>query len=249
MSLLSNLATTQNDDIKSEQDSVGGGGPKDSGLYPGTVDIAYLEKKQSGALFLNTVIKFDDGHEHREGLCIASGDAKGNKSYYENANGERHFLPGFNHASAISLLTIGKELAELDTEKKTIKIYNFDAGKEVPTEVDMVTDLVGQRVIVGLQKQIVDKRQKNDQTGKYEATGETREVNEIDKIFRERDKMTTAEIRAGKEEPEFYDTWDKKWTGKVRNKASAANDANGASQGAPAAAAGGTKKPATSLFS
>jgi len=248
MSLLSNLATTQNDDIKSEQDSVGGG-PKDSGLYPGTVDIAYLEKKQSGALFLNTVIKFDDGHEHREGLCIASGDAKGNKSYYENANGERHFLPGFNHASAISLLTIGKELAELDTEKKTIKIYNVDAGKEVPTEVDMVTDLVGQRVIVGLQKQIVDKRKKNDQTGKYEATGETREVNEIDKIFRERDKMTTAEIRAGKEEPEFYDTWDKKWTGKVRNKASAANDANGASQGAPAAAAGGTKKPATSLFS
>jgi len=104
--------------------------------------------------------------------------------------------------------------------------------------VDMVTDLVGQRVIVGIQKQIVDKNQKADD-GSYQPTGETREVNEIDKVFRERDRMTTAEVRAQAEEPAFYDTWDKKWTGKVRNKASAANDANGASQGAPKAAAGG----------
>lgn len=250
MSLLSNLETTQSNDIKAEKDSVGGNfGAKESGLYPSTVDIAYLEKKQSGALFLNVVLKDDDGHEHKEGLCIASGDAKGNKTFYENAQGERHFLPGFNHASSISLLTIGKELAELDTEKKTIKLYNFDAGKEVPTEVDMVTDLVGQRVIAGLQKQIVDKRQKGDD-GKYHATGETREVNEIDKIFRERDKLTTAEIRAGKEEPGFYHTWDKKWTGKTRNKATATNDANGAAQGAPkAAAAGGNSRPTSSLFS
>ena len=236
MSLLSGLATTQDENIKSEQDSVGGGGPWESGLYPVTIDIAYVEKKQSGALFLNVVLKDDNGRELREGLCVASGDAKGNKSYYEDRNGQRHFLPGFNHANALGLLSIGKELNEMDTEKKTIRLYSFEQSKEVATDVDMVTDLVGQRVIIGLQKQIVDKRQKNDQTGQYEATGETREVNEIDKVFRERDRMTVAEILAQETEAKFYDTWDEKWTGKVRNKASAANDANGGMRGVGAGA-------------
>lgn len=253
MSLLSNLASTQDESINNEKDSVGGGfGPWESGLYPVTIDIAYLEKKQSGALFLNVVLKNDDGQEHREGLCIASGDAKGNKSYYEK-DGEKFFLPGFNHANALGLLSCGKELKDMEDsiEKKTIKLYNFDAGKEVPTDVDMVTDLVGQRVIVGLQKQIVDKNKKNDQTGKYEPTGEVREVNEIDKVFRERDRMTVAEILAQAETPEFYDTWDQKWTGKTRNKASAANDANGGMAGVPSAGGGavGGGKPKTSLFS
>lgn len=242
MSLLSNLASTQDSNINTEKDSVGGGGAWESGLYPVTIDIAYMEKKKSGALFLNVVLKNDDGQEHREGLCIASGDAKGNKSYYEK-NGERFFLPGYNHASSLSLLTVGKELNELATVTKTIKLYDFDAGKEVATDVEMVTDLVGERVIVGLQKQIEDKRKANAQ-GEYVATGETRTVNEIDKVFREKDRMTTAEIRGGAEEAKFYETWDAKWTGKTRNKATAANDANGGTAGAPAAS-----KPKTSLFS
>jgi hypothetical protein len=248
MSLLSNLSKTADETINNEKDTVGGGGVLDSALYPATIDIAYLEKKQSGALFLNVHLKTDDGRMHREGLCIASGDAKGNKSYYEK-NGQRFFLPGFNHASSMALLSAGKELAEMDTEKKTIKLYNFDAGKEMPQDVDMVTDLVGQRIIVGLQKQIVDKRQKADD-GSYQPTGETREVNEIDKVFRERDRLTTAEVRAGAEEATFYATWDAKWTGQVRNKASAANDGNGNGGGvAGVPKAGGSTKPKSSLFS
>lgn len=249
MSLLASLNSTQDESIQTAKDSVGGGGfIWETNLYPCTIDIAYLEKKPSGALFLNVVLKNDDGGELREGLCIASGDAKGNKTYYENAQGERHFLPGFNHASDMSLLTLGKELNELSTEKRIIKVYNKDAGKELPTEVDMVTDLVGQRILAGIQKQIVDKTQQGGD-GKYHPTGETREVNEIDKIFRERDSKTSFEVRTEAEEATFHATWKEKWAGKVRNKASAANDANGASQGAPRAAAGGSTKPKQSLFS
>lgn len=243
MSLLANLAT--DDQIKTETDSVGGGGPRESGLYPLTIDMAYLDKKATGALFVNMVFKDDNGGEYRENFCVQSGDAKGNKNYYENAQGERHYLPGFNHVNSMALLSLGKELAELGTVKKTIKKYSRDAGAEVMTDVDAIEDLLGQRVIAAIQKQIVDKTVKNEATGRYEPNGETREVNEIDKIFRERDKLTQAEIRAGATEPSFYDTWDKKWTGQTRNKASAANDANGASQGAPKVAAG---KPKSSLF-
>lgn len=247
MSLLNTVKTDES--IENEKDFAGGGGPFDSALYPMEVSMAYLEKKQSGALFLNLTLKSDEGREYKEGLCLASGDAKGNKNYYETANGDRKYLPGFNHANSLALLTVGKELSEVDTEEKTIAIYNFDQGKDVMTKAEVVTELLGQRVIAGIQKQIVDKQVKNEATGKYENTGQTRETNEIDKFFREKDQMTTAEIRAQAEEPAFYHTWDKKWTGQTRNKASAANDSNGGSAGAPAATGGGsTAKPTKSLF-
>lgn len=244
MSLLNTVKT--DDSIKDEKDSVGNSGPLESALYPFEVSTAYLEKKASGALFMNLSLVTDDGRTIKQGLCLASGDAKGNKNYYENQQGERHYLPGFNHGNSLALLTVGKELAELDTEEKVVNVYSADAGAEVPTKVEMVMDLLGKRGIVGLQKQIVDKQAKGDD-GKYHNTGDTREVNEIDKFFREKDKMTTAEIRAGAEEPQFYATWDQKWTGQTRNRASAANDSNGAA-GAPKAAAGGSTKPTKSLF-
>ena len=247
MSLLNTVNTDQ--ETTEGTDFAGSTGPRESGLYPYEVIMAWFEKKTSGALFMNLTFKFDDGGEYKEGLCIASGDAKGNKNYYENAKGEKHGLPGFNHANSLTRLACGKDVLALDTEEKTIGVYNFDAKADVMTKVEVAMELLGTRGIVGLQKQIVDKQAKND-SGVYANTGETREINKIDKFFRERDQMTTAEIMAGAEAPAFYATWDQKNTGKTRNKATAANDANGASgtpgKTAPAAAGGG--KAVKSLF-
>ncbi|WP_289100960.1 hypothetical protein [uncultured Marinobacter sp.] len=249
MSLL-NVAKTDNS-IEDEKDSVGGGfGPWESGLYAAEVTMAYLMQSAGGAVGVNLAIKNDDGQEHKEILWIASGNAKGNKNYYETQTGERKYLPGFNTMNSLALLTVGKELGELATDMKMVNVYNPASQKEEPTQVEVIMDLLGQRAIFGIQKQIVDKQVKNQATGKYESNGETRETNEIDKVFRERDRLTTAEIRAQATEAAFYNTWDAKWTGKTRNKATAANDANGGSAGAPraAAASGGTAKPTKSLF-
>lgn len=249
MSLLSVAKT--DDNIENETDFVGGG-LLESGLYAAEVTLAWLEKKSSGAVFLNLTIKTDSGQEHREGLCLASGDAKGNKNYYETKTGERRYLPGFNTANSLALLACGKELGEMDTEQKLINVYNVEAKAEVPTKVEMVMDLLGARAIFGIQKQTVDKNAKGDD-GQYHPTGETRDTNEIDKVFREKDRMTTSEIRAQADEAAFINVWEQKWTGKTLNK-SASNDANGAA-GAPAkkAASGGgaasaSTKPKTSLF-
>jgi hypothetical protein len=244
MSLLANVKTDST--VNAETDFIGGGGVWDSGLYPFEITMAYLEKKVSGALFLNLDIKSDSGKTHRENMCLASGDAKGNKNFYENAKGERNYLPGFNTANSIGLLCAGKEVGELDTEMKLIGVYNFEAKKEIMTEKEVVTELLGKRGVAGVQKQIVDKNVKGDD-GKYHASGEVRETNEIDKVFREKDLLTTAEIIAKAEEPKFYHIWDGKFTGVTLNKASAANDANGAS-GAPAKAAGASTKPTKTLF-
>jgi hypothetical protein len=92
----------------------------------------------------------------------------------------------------------------------------------------------------------VDKTKKND-AGVYEATGETRDENEIDKLFRAKDRMTTAEIRAQADTAGFIDTWDAKFSGIVKMKAKGAGGTAGAPKAAGAAPAA-AKKPTTSLF-
>lgn len=246
MSLLANLASDSS--IADEKDSIGGAGPFDSGLYGFTISMAYLNKATSGALGLVLSLKTIDNKELRQTLWMTSGQAKGCKNYYEK-DGEKHYLPGFTHANALCLLTVGKEISQLGTETKVINLYSPEAKAEVPTKVEVLMDLLGQEIIGGIIKQTVDKTKKNEATGQYEATGETRDENEIDKFFRAKDRMTTAEIRAQAAEAVFINSWDQKWTGKVKDRA------KGAAAGLPgvpklggAPAAQGTKKPTSSLF-
>ena len=241
MSLLATLTTDAS--IANEKDSVGGSRVLESGLYPATVSLAYVTKSEGGALGLVLEAKAEAGNI-RQTLWMTSGTAKGCKNYYEK-DGVKNYLPGFIAANALSLLTVGKDLAELETEVKVINAYNKDAKAEVPTKVDMLTDLLGKEILVGLIKQTVDKTAKDPATNVYMPTGETRDENEIDKIFRAKDRMTTAEIRAQAEEAVFITTWEQKWAGKTRNRA------KGTATGVPGAvkqAQAASKKPTTSLF-
>ena len=244
MSLLASLATDSS--IADEKDSVGNGGPLESGLYLTTVAMAYLTKAASGALGMVLTLKTEAGKEIRQTLWMTSGTAKGCKNYYEK-DGEKNYLPGFNHANSLALLTCGKEISQLETETKVVNVYSAEAKSEVPTKVEVPMDLLGKEILVGLIKQTVDKTKKND-AGVYEATGETRDENDIDKLFRAKDRMTTAEIRAQAESATFADTWEAKWTGNTKNKAKGASGTAGAPKAAGAPAAAAAKKPTNSLF-
>ena len=249
MSLLKNLKT--DDSIANEKDSVGNSGPLDSGLYMSKVTLAYLTKSKGGALGLVLNAKTEAGREIRSTIYVTSGTEKGGQNFYTDKDGAKQYLPGFLLANSLALLTVGKELSELDTEQKVVNVYSPEAKAEVPTKVDMVTDLLGQDILIGLIKQTVDKTVKNE-AGAYVPTGETRDENEIDKFFRARDKMTTAEIRAQAEAAAFVETWDAKWTGVTRTKAKAKGAAAGVAGkvGSPKAAANAAtaSKPKTSLF-
>ena len=241
MSLLKNLATDES--IANEKDSIGGGGVLESGLYPAKVTLAYVTKSTGGATGLVLKAKTSEGRDINQTLWMTSGTAKGAKNFYEK-DGVKSYLPGFIAANALALLTVGKDISELDTETKVVNVYSPEAKAEVPTKVEMIVDLLGKDIVIGLIKQTVDKNVKTE-TG-YVPSGETRDENEIDKFFRAEDHLTTAEIRAAANEPVFYGTWADKWNGKVRNKAKGAGTAGVA--GAPKAAAAGAKKPSTSLF-
>lgn len=244
MSLLAALQTDNS--IENEKDTIGGGfRPLESGLYGSTVALAYITQSAGGAMGLNLTLKTEEGREVRQTLWMTSGKEKGQKNYYEK-DGQKFYLPGFNLANSLCLLTVGKEISELETEKKIINLYSKDVEKEVPTQVDMLTDLIGKDIIAAILKQTVDKTTKGD-NGQYVPTGETRDENEIDKFFRARDKMTVAEIRAQAEEPAFYNAWGEKWTGVTRDRTSKDAKGNRGSAGAPKLATA-NGKPTSSLF-
>ena len=243
MSLLANLKS--DDSIAGERDSVGGGGVLDSALYAATIKLAYLIKSVGGAVGLVLNAKTDAGRDIRSTLWMTSGTAKGGTNTYTDKDGAKQYLPGYLLATSLSLLTVGKEIGDLEPEVKVVPVYSPEAKAEVPTKVEMLVELLGQEILVGLIKQTVDKTVKND-AGTYVATGEVREENEIDKFFRARDRMTTAEIRSKAESAAFAAVWEAKHTGNVRNKSKGA--AAGGVAGAPKGAAAGTKKPQTSLF-
>lgn len=243
MNSFANLSTDPS--IAQEKDVIGGGGVVDSDTYKSTVTLAYLEKSKGGALGVNLRLKTESGREIRQVTWVTSGDKKGNVNYYEK-DGEKHYLPGFLLMNSLCLLTCGKELQEVAqaAENKLVKVYNYETKTEVPTEVPVLVDLLNKEIIAGVIKQIVDKNVKTDD-GAYVPSGETREENEIDKFFRARDEMTTAEILAKAEKASFIHTWREKWKGQVRDKSTKGAGVAGAPV---AAAAQVTKKPTASIF-
>lgn len=238
MSLLKNLETKAN--VEGEKDVLGGGGVLDTNVYPMKVKVAYFTSAASGAVAIN--LQGDvDGKEIRQQFWVLSGNDKGNKNTYTK-DGKEYYLPSFLTANSLALLTVGKELSQLDVEKKVIKLYDFEAKEERPTEVDVLVELTGQLIQAGIQKQTVDKNEKGDD-GKYYPTGETREINEVVKFFRYDDGLTVPEIEKGVTEAKFKDDWVGKWAGKVINKAKGNKD--GAKSGLPS---GGAKTGTSSLF-
>lgn len=250
MNMLANLTTS--DDIAPETDRVGRS-LLDAGVYAATIKMAYLQKSSGGALGLTIAFDIEGGKELRTTQYLTGGDKKGNLNYYTDKQGNKQYLPGFNLGNSLAMLTTGKELSKLSTEERLVNIYDSAAKAEKPTPVQVVVDLLGEEVNVGVLRVLEDKMNKDD-AGNYTVyTGETRESNEVDKFFCAKTKflnMTTAEIRGKAEKASYVDTWKKQNEGQIKDKTNKDAAKQGGAAGAPkaAAAAGGTAKPDESLF-
>lgn len=198
--------------VEKPKDILGGGGTRPSGVSLFTIKSAYFLKADSGALGFHLKAVDEDGSEYRESLYVTSGDAKGNKSTYTDRNGNEQFLPGFNVVNAICLMTVGTELGEdLELEDATLKHYSKDAGSEVATEVDLVPDMIGEKVYLAIKHTIKNKQV--DVAGKWVDTVDKRESNEIAAVFHAETEQTVNEAEA-EQEAEFKGKWEAKYTGK-----------------------------------
>ena len=212
-SLFGNL---KSDGLEESQDRLGGFAPLATDIYVGTIKVAYAGKSSGGAQSVSLIVDMPGGKEYRETL------------YITNKNGENFFLnkqdktkkvplPGFTIVDDICLIATGKPLCEQEAEDKTINVYDSDAKKELPKSVPMLVELIGQKIALGILKQIENKNEK-DGNGNYVATAETRESNVTDKVFHPEVKLTVVEARQGVETAQFWDGWLERNKGQTRDK-------------------------------
>ena len=226
MSLFKNLAVDLT--IQADKDVLGGSkfGAWESGVYDTVIELAYVDESKGGAMNINFVFKTAEGKELRQHIYVTSGKEKGQTNYYTDKDGNKKYLPGFTQANDLCLLSAGEALSDIETETKTISLYSSEQKKEVPTKKEVLVDLIGKEVTLGVVKVIEDK---------YNKPGETRTINDISKVFRTSDHLTANEIRSEETEATFYAAWKEKNTGIVINKAgkNAAAAAGSATADAP----------------
>ena len=244
---MSLFASIQNANIQTkEEDVLGGGRTVPSNVYPAGIKLAYLDAAASGAI----CVVFDfamlvNGKErnHKETIYISNKNKE--FTYKDKQSGEDKPLPGFVTVDSICKAVTGKSITELSTEKKMVKVYDYIQKAEVPQEKEVLMDLIRGKLELGIIEAIVDKTAKNasydpsqPKQGNnlpYLPTGETREQNELSKVFNE-DGLTQLEKESGATEAKFKTAWVEQYAGKKINKA------KGAASGAKA---GGVTKPAT----
>lgn len=207
MSLMKNLKTTEVD--VQERDVLGGYQLHDTDVYLATIKMAYVSESKNGALGANFVLDID-GSEYRETVYFTN---RKKETFFTNGKGETQALPGFSLLNSITMLTIGVEAAEMDTEERTVKIYDYDAQAEVNTSVDAFTELFGTQIKVAIERQLQDKTEP-DNDGKYVPTGETTERNVIVKAFHA-DKDVTLTEAIAKSDPMFMGKWLAKNKGNI----------------------------------
>mgnify|MGYP000337872451 CR=1 FL=1 len=203
-------------DVEEAVDTLGSGGALESNIYPMMITAAFMGKSKGGAVSVTLHTKTPEGLEFKQVLYVTSGKAKGRNPYYEK-NGKKYPMPSYTVVDDICRLTTDTAFSDMETEEKTIKLWDYDASKELPQEVDMLVDLIGESVYLAISKSVENKNVKNAE-GNYVPTAETREVNDISKVFDAESKLTTVEIKKDIEEPEFFDSWLDKNEGKTRDK-------------------------------
>ncbi len=236
--MLNNFKLGSDVKVEARTDSAGGSYVLDSALYPMTVDMIYLDKSPNGAHCMN--FRFtganDAAIKYKETIYFSN--RAGEVTYTDKKDGSKRPLPGFTKVNEILLAICGKEMADLDTQTATIKVYDRNAGGEVNAQREVLVDLLKQNVNLGIIRKTENKQVKGD-SGKYvnDPTGALRDINEIHTAFRFEDNMSVAEMERGAEEAKFHTKWVDNFDGKTIDKSEKVQGAVVAgAPGAPAAA-------------
>lgn len=227
---------------------VGGGFAWESAVYDAKINMAYLNQAKSEAISVNIILENSEGKELKETFWIKSGKKKGNKTYYTNQkDGKDYPLPGYAIANSMCVAATGDSLAKCidGAEKKTVKVYNAEAKKEVPTERPVLMSLLNKVIKVAVH-QVTEDKTKQNEAGQYVPTGDTRTINEC-KFFGNAAGKTTEEI-LNNEPAEMFTKWAAKNTGKVIDKTTKTSPEASAADIMGTTTPGSAEAPASSMF-
>ena len=240
------FGTLTTEGLEESTDRVGGYGPRDSGIYTGTIKAMYAGESPGGAKSVTVLVDLEDGREYRETIYIT--DRTG-KNWFANKQdpSKKVPLPGFTTIDDICLVTTGEPLASQSVEDKILNIYDVEQKKEMHKSVPVLTGTIGKQVTLGIVRQMENKSEK-DGSGNYVPVADTREINFIDKVFHTQTKMTVVEARNGAETAVFHDTWAERNKGQTRDKRTIKDGEAGKSGRPGATPSASSAAPRKSLF-
>lgn len=189
--------------------------PIETDLYLPVIKLAYVSRADSGVMSI--VFDFDIGGKTFKSEQYISN--KEGKNYFmtkpKQGDPKRAPLPGFTVVDDICNFATGKGLKSQPTEEKTIKLYNFEQKKDLPTPVQVLTDLIGKKVGIAVWKTQEYKKVKQD--GAYVNTSEEVSRNEIEKAVHP-DTAATMEETAEKKDVKWASGWVARNKGKTKDK-------------------------------
>jgi hypothetical protein len=229
--------------VQKSQDRVGGFVPIPSGIYEAVIKQLWFGEYGSGAAYMDLQLEAA-GKTFRERILLS--DRNGNNFWTKD--GKSTFFDGFMALDAICLFLTGEDFAANmeNIEQKMVKVYNAEQKKEVPTEVPVLANVLGETIKVAILQRTVDVTKKGDD-GQYHPTGETRDENTLSKVLDMDTNRTVTEIIDEVESPVYADAWLARWEGKVSNEAKGAKAGAGGTAGKPAAS-GGSKGRGSGMF-
>lgn len=229
------------DDVQDSRDTLGGGGVFDTGSYQFTITMAYLMESESGASGILFQLEDEDQRKLTLREWFLSGNAKGNKPYYETQNGEKRWLPGFEVCRDIlALCSEPVDIWEVDTEERSVAVYDAEKQAEVQKDMQVITEILGATVILGLHKQLEDQ---------YKEPTKSREVNVVHKTFECDTLLTYMEKEKGIEEGAFHEGWCAKYNSEfVNDQRDKSKNSDGAAKDAGVGGAGEAPAKTGSLF-
>ena len=241
MSIFSNLTT---EGMEKAEDVVGGGNfdPVPTGIHDAIVKLAYAITSAGGAKGVSLILDIG-GKEVRETVYVTK--KTGENFYIDKNDNKRRPMPGFTTIDELCLLTTETHLAEVEMENKMVKIYNKEAGGEVPTEVPVITPMLGQSVKVAMFRKIENKTEKNTNSGIYEPTNESRTINDIVKFMHPETSRTVNEYMQEIEEPVWATEWSNRFGDKDLNKFKVIEGGGAGSSGTGTPGSAGTSGEAT----
>lgn len=245
MSLLDKLDVGSDVEGQNEDFIPGGNFVLDTGIYPMTIELAYMGESRKGALNVTAWFKEVDGNRtHRETFYVTSGKEKGqSNTYTDKRSGKKRLLPGMEAINQLAVITTGQPLSAQTPAAKTVKLWDFEERKELPKEVPVLTDMLQKPVLVCVTKRRENKRQ--NVGGDWVDTNEDRVFNEASK-FLYPSGHSVAEKNA-KGDADYRETWVSKFGPEYVNDRYQAVD-GGAVASASSAAAEENSAEVDSLF-
>jgi hypothetical protein len=255
--------------VEQAEDRLGGFSVHETDAYPATIKNAFLSKSAGGAEAIN--FEFDLGggklfspqvwFTNKAGeFTFQQKDRSKNPVKNDDGTPKLSYLPGYTILNDVCLVASGMSFTDEDfsIEEKMVSVYDSDQKKKVPKSMMVLTDLLGKKVGLLINKVMENKSVKSGND--YVPTAETRDVNEIAKVFDLESQRTVLEAtnaqkaeKAGDnvQPPMYVAAWLEKNKGKTQDKRTI-KDGSAGTAGRPTAAGGppqaGDSKPRSSLF-